>query len=92
MSNALPIAYHGGAFVPAGEAQVPAGSLAMRYALSVFEGVRLYLPAGGAARPVAFRLGEHLARLRRSLDKLEDARTQRRFDEAQWHCLLAAYF
>lgn len=34
----------------------------------------------------------NLARLRRSLDKLEDARSQRRFDDAQWHCLLAAYF
>jgi 3-deoxy-D-manno-octulosonic acid kinase len=34
----------------------------------------------------------NLARLRRSLDKLEDARPQRRFDEAQWHCLLAAWF
>jgi 3-deoxy-D-manno-octulosonic acid kinase len=34
----------------------------------------------------------NLARLRRSLDKLEDARPQRRFDDAQWHCLLAAWF
>lgn len=34
----------------------------------------------------------NLARLRRSLDKLEDARPQRRFDDAQWQCLLAAYF
>ena len=34
----------------------------------------------------------NLARLRRSLDKLEDGRPQRRFDDAQWHCLLAAYF
>jgi 3-deoxy-D-manno-octulosonic acid kinase len=34
----------------------------------------------------------NLARLRRSLDKLEDTRAQRRFDDAQWHCLLAAYF
>jgi 3-deoxy-D-manno-octulosonic acid kinase len=32
----------------------------------------------------------NLARLRRSLDKLEDARPQRRFDDAQWHCLLSA--
>jgi 3-deoxy-D-manno-octulosonic acid kinase len=32
----------------------------------------------------------NLARLRRSLDKLEDSRTQRRFDDAQWHCLLSA--
>ncbi len=34
----------------------------------------------------------NLARLRRSLDKLEDGRAQRRFDDAQWQCLLAAYF
>jgi 3-deoxy-D-manno-octulosonic acid kinase len=34
----------------------------------------------------------NLARLRRSLDKLEDARTARRFDDTQWQCLLAAYF
>lgn len=34
----------------------------------------------------------NLARLRRSLDKLEDTRRQRRFDDAQWQCLLAAYF
>jgi 3-deoxy-D-manno-octulosonic acid kinase len=32
----------------------------------------------------------NLARLRRSLDKLEDARPQRRFDDAQWQCLLSA--
>ena len=34
----------------------------------------------------------NLARLRRSLDKLEDRRAQRRFDDTQWQCLLAAYF
>lgn len=34
----------------------------------------------------------NLARLRRSLDKLEDGRPQRRFDDTQWHCLLSAYF
>ncbi|MFO1502750.1 MAG: 3-deoxy-D-manno-octulosonic acid kinase [Steroidobacteraceae bacterium] len=34
----------------------------------------------------------NLARLRRSLDKLEDARAERRFDETQWQCLLAAWF
>ena len=68
MSGAGAIAYHAGRFVPAAEARVPAGSLAMRYALSVFEGVRLYLAHGVASgRPVAFRLDDHLARLRRSL-------------------------
>jgi 3-deoxy-D-manno-octulosonic acid kinase len=34
----------------------------------------------------------NLARLRRSLDKLEDGRRERRFDDTQWHCLLSAYF
>jgi 3-deoxy-D-manno-octulosonic acid kinase len=45
-----------------------------------------------ARRPPGLWRDANLARLRRSLDKLEDARAQRRFDEAQWHCLLAAYF
>ncbi|WP_416973970.1 aminotransferase class IV [Streptomyces sp. 4F14] len=52
------------------EAQVPIGSLAMRYGLSVFEGVRLYAPDGsgapeGRARP--FLLQEHLDRMATSL-------------------------
>jgi 3-deoxy-D-manno-octulosonic acid kinase len=34
----------------------------------------------------------NLARLRRSLDALEDGRSERRFDDAQWQCLLAAWF
>jgi 3-deoxy-D-manno-octulosonic acid kinase len=34
----------------------------------------------------------NLARLRRSLDALEDGRAQRRFDDTQWQCLLAAWF
>jgi 3-deoxy-D-manno-octulosonic acid kinase len=42
-------------------------------------------------RPPGLWRDANLARLRRSLDKLEDARAERRFDEAQWHCLLAAY-
>ncbi|QNP68345.1 aminotransferase class IV family protein [Streptomyces roseirectus] len=49
------------------EATVPIGSLAMRYGLSVFEGVRLYAPSGpdGPTRP--FLLQEHLARMAASL-------------------------
>ncbi|MGY3676816.1 aminotransferase class IV [Streptomyces sp. TE33382] len=49
------------------EAVVPIGSLAMRYGLSVFEGLRLYAPAvpGGLARP--FLLQEHLDRMAASL-------------------------
>jgi 3-deoxy-D-manno-octulosonic acid kinase len=34
----------------------------------------------------------NLARLRRSLDALEDGRSERRFDDTQWQCLLAAWF
>lgn len=34
----------------------------------------------------------NLARLRRSLDALEDRRGERRFDDIQWQCLLAAWF
>jgi 3-deoxy-D-manno-octulosonic acid kinase len=34
----------------------------------------------------------NLARLRRSLDALEDGRATPRFDETQWQCLLTAWF
>jgi 3-deoxy-D-manno-octulosonic acid kinase len=34
----------------------------------------------------------NLARLRRSLDGLEDGRKERRFGDAEWQCLLAAWF
>jgi 3-deoxy-D-manno-octulosonic acid kinase len=34
----------------------------------------------------------NLARLRRSLDGLEDRRSERRFGDAEWQCLLAAWF
>lgn len=34
----------------------------------------------------------NLARLRRSLDALEDGRATRRFDDTQWQCLLTAWF
>jgi len=46
----------------------------------------------GARRAGGLWRDANLARLRRSLDKLEDQRPQRRFDDAQWQCLLAAYF
>jgi 3-deoxy-D-manno-octulosonic acid kinase len=46
----------------------------------------------GVRRPAGLWRDANLARLRRSLDKLEDQRSQRRFDDAQWQCLLAAYF
>jgi len=53
-------------WVTRAEATVPIDSLAMRYGLSVFEGIRLYAPAGGG-RARAFLLAEHLKRMARSL-------------------------
>lgn len=44
----------------------------------------------GRRRKAGLWRDANLARLRRSLDKLEDGRSQRRFDDAQWHCLLSA--
>ncbi|MEV6975931.1 aminotransferase class IV [Kitasatospora sp. NPDC093806] len=56
-------------WVSSAEAVVPIGSLAMRYGLSVFEGIRLYAPLdGGRAR--AFLLAEHLDRMGRSLQAM----------------------
>lgn len=34
----------------------------------------------------------NLARLRRSLDALEDGRAEQRFDDTQWQCLVTAWF
>ena len=62
---AYPICFHEDGFVPWAEATVHTNSLAMRYALSVFEGVRLYRQSDGSGVR-AFRLDEHLARLRNS--------------------------
>lgn len=47
-----------------------------------------------AARPSSPGLwaDANLARLRRSLDALEDRRAARRFDDTQWQCLLTAWF
>lgn len=44
----------------------------------------------GSRRSPGLWRDANLARLRRSLDKLEDGREQRRFDDAQWQCLLSA--
>jgi branched-chain amino acid aminotransferase len=50
-----------------GEAKVSISSLALRYGVSVFEGIRLYAPARSAEPPQPFLLDEHLDRLRSSL-------------------------
>ena len=56
------VVWHGGRLVPPEEAVLPMGSIALRYGVSVFEGVRGYLPDGGG-RPVPWLLGPHLRRL-----------------------------
>ncbi len=60
------VVYHDGAYVAESAAVVPVASQAMRYALSVFEGVRMYTRSA-QERPRAFRLEDHLRRLRQSL-------------------------
>jgi branched-chain amino acid aminotransferase len=65
-SAVFPVCYHGDGFIPWEEATLHAGSLALRYALSVFEGIRLYSRHDGAG-VLPFRLPEHLARLYQSL-------------------------
>jgi branched-chain amino acid aminotransferase len=50
------------------EASVPLGSLALRYGVSVFEGIRLYAPVRPGGPPQPFLLSEHVSRMRASLD------------------------
>jgi branched-chain amino acid aminotransferase len=63
---AFPISFHRDAFIPWEQSTLHANSLAMRYALSVFEGIRLYVQSD-TAKVHPFRLEAHLDRLRRSL-------------------------
>ncbi|HKG80272.1 MAG TPA: aminotransferase class IV [Pyrinomonadaceae bacterium] len=63
---AFPLCFHKDAFIPWERATLHANSLALRYALSVFEGIRVYVQSDGTAAR-AFRLDDHLDRLRRSL-------------------------
>lgn len=68
--NAFPVCFHDGAYTGLENATIHAGSIAMRYAVSVFEGIRLYrIDDGGAAAPAlkAFALDAHAARLGNSL-------------------------
>jgi branched-chain amino acid aminotransferase len=64
-SAAFPWAYRAGALVPHDQLVIHAESLAMRYALSAFEGVRGYADVTGRVR--LFALDEHLARLAETL-------------------------
>jgi len=62
------LAYHLGKYLPAPKTTVSVSSLAMRYGLSVFEGIRGYQQKDGSVR--AFMLDEHILRLRWSLRQM----------------------
>jgi branched-chain amino acid aminotransferase len=59
-----PFVYHGGAMVLREQAVLPVGSIALRYGVSVFEGIRVYRQESGTM--VAWLLQHHLERLRNS--------------------------
>lgn len=59
-----PLAHHRGAVVPREQATLPMGSIALRYGISVFEGIRLYRRDSGGVAP--WLLDAHLDRLRSS--------------------------
>lgn len=61
-----PHVYFGGRWVTRAQAVVPVDSLALRYGLSVFEGIRAYAPEA-AGPPSPFLLSQHLDRLAGSL-------------------------
>jgi branched-chain amino acid aminotransferase len=65
--TAYPHVFFAGRWVSAGEAVVSVGSLAMRYAISVFEGIRLYTQLDDTDHPRPFLLGQHVDRLANSL-------------------------
>lgn len=62
-----PYVFFGGRWVGGGDATVPIGSLAMRYGISVFEGIRLYTQLDPEQPPRPFLLAEHVDRLRNSM-------------------------
>ncbi|MCC8243388.1 aminotransferase class IV [Saccharothrix luteola] len=59
-----PLVHHRGRLVPRDEATLPVGSIALRYGISVFEGIRLYRQDSGGVAPWLPR--PHLDRLRHS--------------------------
>ena len=65
MREPQPLCFHANDYVPLAEAHVGVGSLALRYALSVFEGIRLYRREDGEGL-VALAWAAHVERLRRS--------------------------
>lgn len=66
MADPFRWAWRAGALVPHEQLTIHAESMAMRYALSAFEGVRGYVQQDGATVRF-FALGEHIARLHQTL-------------------------
>lgn len=65
-ASAYETCYHAGRYVPWESAVLHTGSIALRYAISVFEGVRIY--RHGASDAVScFELDAHVSRLKQSL-------------------------
>jgi branched-chain amino acid aminotransferase len=60
--------FHAGHLVPADRAALRVDSMALRYGLCVFEGIRLYRLSGGGLR--AWLLPQHIERLRSSLSAM----------------------
>jgi branched-chain amino acid aminotransferase len=58
--------HHRGRLVPPAEAALPVGSIALRYGVSVFEGIRLYRQAGPSGGVRAWLIEQHLSRLQDS--------------------------
>lgn len=64
------LVFHAGRYVPADEAVLPLSSIALRYAVSVFEGIRLYRQRAATSQdgpPLPWQLPAHLDRLRQSM-------------------------
>jgi len=68
VEDPIPRVHHNGAIVPCGEAVLPVSSMAVRYGLLAFEGVRVYRGHDALMRP--WLLAEHLLRLRESCSAL----------------------
>jgi branched-chain amino acid aminotransferase len=63
------LCFHDGAIISSQEAKLHLGSLGLRYALSAFEGIRLYVQRAEKS-VLPFRLSEHQSRLQNSLSFL----------------------
>ncbi|SAK42315.1 class IV aminotransferase [Caballeronia fortuita] len=78
-----PTVYLNGEWGPLSEARIPVLDRGFIFGDGVYEVVPLYAQADGARLP--FRLGQHLARLARSLGKI---RIDNPFDDAGWRALI----